>query len=80
MDSKGGKPRPVSPEGSGGVRVSPDGKYALGALRSRLVLFPLAGGEPIECKGAKEGERAVDWSADGVSVFTRPAQVQGRGI
>ena len=46
-DINGGNPRPITPEGTAGDIVSPDGKFLLAQDNERrLWLYPIAGGEP----------------------------------
>ncbi len=43
----GGTPRPITPEGIGGIQVTPDGKYLLARdAKRQFWLYPVAGGEP----------------------------------
>jgi predicted Ser/Thr protein kinase len=84
QDVEGGKPRPITPEGYAlplGRSIAPDGTtvLALGPDR-KLVLFPLAGGEPRPVPGAAPDELACGWTADGRSIYigktSMPARVE----
>lgn len=47
LDLNGGVPRPLTPEGTAGSIISPDGKFLLAQDDARrLWLYPIAGGEP----------------------------------
>jgi DNA-binding winged helix-turn-helix (wHTH) protein/Tol biopolymer transport system component len=66
----GGNPIPITPEGTVGRRVSPDGKW-VAALDSerRSWLYPINGGQPRALPGIEPGEDPIRWSADGKSLF-----------
>jgi hypothetical protein len=61
----GGKPRPVTPEGVGMCRVSPDGNLiaADGFMGGGVKLYPLDGGPPRAIAGLLPGEE-FSWTAD----------------
>ena len=70
----GGKPRPISPEGSRlvqqGNSVSPDGKLAVALSRgNQALLCPVDGGDPRPISGWTPGDVAIQWSADGRSLY-----------
>jgi len=67
----GGKPRPVTPEGTYDGLVSPDGRWYLVSTRTggRLLLFPAGGGDPRPVPGAAPEDVVVRWSADGRSIL-----------
>ena len=78
MDLGGGKPRAITPEGVAASVpvVSPDGKFVTAVNSSgQVMLYPLAGGDPLICPGIETGERPYAWSADGAALF-----VMSRGI
>jgi hypothetical protein len=66
LDLEGGKPRALTPEGIQSVfRVSPGGKFAAVVdAKHQVVLYPLAGGEPVKCPGTEPGDLPQAWSAD----------------
>jgi Tol biopolymer transport system component len=69
-DPGGGKPRAVVPENySGGISMSPDGKWTVVAGPDRLYLYPLTGGEPIPIRGLEPGDAVDEWSRDGRYLF-----------
>ena len=71
MNLDEGKPRPITPEGTAGTLVSPDGKYVLALdAQNRRWLYPLAGGDPQPVSAAlKDTETVVSWEPDGQSVL-----------
>ena len=81
LDIQGGTPRPLTPEGTTGAVVSPDGKFLLATdLKRQRWLYPIAGGEPQKLNIApKPTERLLSFSRDGKSVLVRtrtvPAQI-----
>jgi eukaryotic-like serine/threonine-protein kinase len=77
MSLEDGKTRAVTPEGTTGMQVSPDGKYLLATDNDRKRwLYPLAGGDPQPFPVTLEPDEAViDWERDGKSVL-----VMKRGI
>jgi eukaryotic-like serine/threonine-protein kinase len=71
MNLDDGKTRVVTPEGTEGTFVSPDGKYLL-AHDSELKrwLYPLEGGDPQLISAAlKDDEAPIDWEVDGKSIL-----------
>src|SRR5262249_9625774 len=78
QSSEGGDPRPISPERvggeldwiRGGIVPSPDGKIvaALGPDQ-KAALYSVDGKDPRAVPGAVEGERPLQWSADGRSLY-----------
>lgn len=81
----GGKPTPVTPEGTAGHQVSPDGKLLV-AIDSdrRFWLYPMDGGQPRALSGIEPGEDAIRWSADGKYLFVAsdsiPVEVHRVGV
>jgi len=77
LDAQGGTPRALTPEGTAGSLVSPDGKFLL-AMDSRRErwLYPIAGGDPQKFSVVPNAnERTMGFSPDGKSVFLRTATV-----
>ena len=70
VDLTGKNPRPLTPEGVSGSRISPDGKWLINAtdLRGGTWIYPVVGGEPLRVPGDAPGG-ALQWSADGKSVY-----------
>ena len=80
LDLAGGPARAVTPEGTSGGRMSPDGT-AVVARRAdgRYERFPLPGGEGTPVPGLEPGDAVLGWSADGRSlVVYRPADIPAR--
>jgi hypothetical protein len=70
QDVTGGKPLPITPEGTTGRRVSPDGKLLVAVDQERnFWLYPTEGTEPAALAGINSGEDAIRWSADGKSLY-----------
>jgi Tol biopolymer transport system component len=66
----GGKPRPVTPEGTRNGFISPDGKVILvKSSGGGLLLYPVEGGEAKPVAGATSDDSVVRWSADGRSLL-----------
>ena len=80
QDIAGGKPRPVTPEGTSQAFVSPDGRLILvKASGGALLLIPEEGGEPRPVAGATPGDSVIRWSPDGRSLLVfRSGEVPGR--
>jgi eukaryotic-like serine/threonine-protein kinase len=71
MNLADGKPRAITPEGTNGSLVSPDGQYLLATDPERKRwIYPLAGGDPQPVSAAfKDGEVVLNWEADGKSLL-----------
>jgi Tol biopolymer transport system component len=71
MDLEGGKPQPLTPEGvAPPFTVSPGGKFvAVMNAKRQVLLYPLAGGDPLVCPGIEPGEIPQAWSADETSLY-----------
>jgi hypothetical protein len=72
-DAEGGKPRPVTPEGYGGLSaISPDGKrfIARGPDR-RVFVCPLEAGDPVPIPGLAPEDTVSGWAADEKFVYVR---------
>ncbi|MBK9065213.1 MAG: serine/threonine-protein kinase [Acidobacteria bacterium] len=80
QDVAGGKPRPVTPEGTSQGFVSPDGRQVLAkASGGALVLYPAEGGEARPLPGAVSEDSVIRWSADGRAVLvSRRGEVPAR--
>ncbi len=65
----GGKPRPVTPEGTSQGFLSPDGATIIvqGSDGSQL-LYPATGGEPRKVPGTTADDTVIRWGADGRSL------------
>jgi hypothetical protein len=66
----GGKPRPVTPEGTTKGILAPDGRHAIvRASGGGLVLYPLGGGEGRPVPGTAPGDVVIRWGGDGTSIL-----------
>jgi hypothetical protein len=70
QDISGGALRPLTPEGTRALSMSPDSQWvaAIGP-EDAISLWPVAGGAPRFVKGSQRGDRPVAWSADGQSLW-----------
>jgi eukaryotic-like serine/threonine-protein kinase len=76
----GGKPQPITPEGTHLGALSPDGKLVL-ARKSDLswALYPVQGGEMRPVPGLRAQEETIRWSTDAQSVYVfDPRQIPVR--
>ena len=68
-----GEPRPFGPEDVGlfewSSPVSPDGRLIILKMHGRAVLCPIGGREATTIPGLAEGDRPIQWSADGHAVY-----------
>jgi serine/threonine protein kinase/Tol biopolymer transport system component len=63
------KSTPLTPEGSRGTRVSPDGKWFVTVDPHKLLLSPVGGGDAKTVADLEGGESIVRWSGDGRYLF-----------
>jgi eukaryotic-like serine/threonine-protein kinase len=63
------KATPLTPEGTRGTRVSPDGKWFVVLDLHKLQLSPVAGGNSKIVDDLQPGESVVRWSGDGRYLF-----------
>jgi DNA-binding winged helix-turn-helix (wHTH) protein/Tol biopolymer transport system component len=80
QDVAGGKPLPITPEGTVGYQVSPDGKILVAAdSNGKFWLYPTGGAQPRALSGIEPGEFAIRWSSNGKYLFVAsdgiPAQI-----
>jgi serine/threonine protein kinase/Tol biopolymer transport system component len=82
QDVEGGKPRPITPEGYGlawGKSISPDSATAVAIGPDRkLVLYPIAGGQPRPVPGVEADEQSWGWTTDGRSLYVGKASMPAR--
>ncbi|HKD19512.1 MAG TPA: hypothetical protein VKG23_16790, partial [Thermoanaerobaculia bacterium] len=70
QDVDGGKPRPLTPEGTTGGIVSPDGKQVLVSdAANGYLLFPADGGAGRPVPGSTPDDVVIRWTADGSSLL-----------
>jgi eukaryotic-like serine/threonine-protein kinase len=76
-DIQGGTPRVLTPEGTAGNLITPDGKYLVARDVNRQVwLYPIAGGDPQEINfTAGPNEFAVGFSGDGKGLLVEASGV-----
>jgi eukaryotic-like serine/threonine-protein kinase len=77
LDIQGGAPRALTPEGTSGDLITPDGKFllAVDAKRQRW-LYPIAGGEPQKFNVVPNpNERIISFFDGGKSVLLRTPNV-----
>jgi serine/threonine protein kinase/Tol biopolymer transport system component len=68
-ETKGGEPRPVTPEGTSAGRISPDESSVAAMLSGGDAIYPLAGGSPKPLPELTPEDRITGWSADGRSLI-----------
>jgi hypothetical protein len=71
QDVGGGKPTPITAEGTTARAVSPDERYATVVAGGKLSLIPLAGGRPKVIGNIDPDEAVIRWSDDGRFLFLR---------
>lgn len=75
----GGEPLPITPEGTLGRHVSPDGKLLVAVdPERRFWLYPLVNGKPRALSGIEAGEAPIRWNADGKRLFVAGGSVPAR--
>ncbi|MFN6963029.1 MAG: protein kinase domain-containing protein [Pyrinomonadaceae bacterium] len=71
IDISSGEVSPITPEGTVGKLVSPDGRWLVARDESGAArLFSLDGAEPRPIYGLQDGEDVLRWFADGRSLIT----------
>jgi Tol biopolymer transport system component len=70
QDLAGGLPRPLTPEGTSGIHLSPDGRF-LAAIAPDHVLYavPIPSGTPRPIGQLRPGEQVLAWAPDGHSLL-----------
>ena len=70
LDLDGGTPRAVTPENVWGTVLSPDSRLLVGTgPDEKLGLYPVDGGASRPLPGQQPGDRPLQWSSDGRSLF-----------
>jgi serine/threonine protein kinase/Tol biopolymer transport system component len=78
-DLEANKATPLTPEGTRGTRVSPDGRSFITLDAHKLLLSPVGGGESKTIVDLQPGESVVRWSGDGRYLFLQqrePASIK----
>ena len=70
FDMRDGKLRAVTPAGTRGGKLSPDGKQVLtlDIAGQKLVLVDIASGKVSDIAGVEKGEEMLSWNADGSGI------------
>lgn len=68
-DLESNKTTPITPEGTQGMRVSPDGKSFITVDPHKLLITAVNGGNSQAIADLQPGETAVRWSGDGRYLF-----------
>jgi serine/threonine protein kinase len=68
-DFEAEKATPLTPEGTRGTRVSPDGKSFVAVDPHKLLLTPITGGAPQAITDLQPGESLARWSGNGRYLF-----------
>ena len=68
-DLEADKATALTPEGTRGTRVSPDGQWFVTVDPHKLLLSPVGGGESKTVADLAPGESVVRWSGDGRYIF-----------
>lgn len=70
QDRDGGAPRPLTPEGTRALSISPDGLWVAAVGSDNAIsLWPVGSGSSRVLQGSEPGDRPVAWSADGRSLW-----------
>ena len=74
------KPRPITPEGTTGTLISPDGKQVVTQdQQHRQLIYPLEGGAPRPIPGLGEEDEVIRWASDNRSLYiSRPYELPAR--
>jgi len=76
-DLETNKTSPVTPEGTRGMRVSPDGQWFVTVDPHKLLLTPVGGGNSKTVIDLQTGESVVRWSGDGRYLFLQQREPAG---
>lgn len=70
LDLSGGRPAPVTPEGTVCGPSAPDSRFVVGVKpNSAAAIYPLGGGSPRLIPGLEAGFLPVQWSSDGSVLY-----------
>ncbi len=70
IDAQTGEARPLTPEGTSGLQISPDGSLIVVAdLERKQMVWPVAGGAPRPLPALGPGEQVFGWTGDGKGLY-----------
>ncbi len=70
LDVNTGKWGPITPEGTSGVMLAPNGQYVIAKSEQRgFELYPLGGGEATAAKGISNTEEPVQWDGSSTHLY-----------
>jgi serine/threonine protein kinase/Tol biopolymer transport system component len=69
IDLASGKATAVTPEGTSGAIITPDGHFVLARTAQGFALYPVDGGAPQPVHGISENEFPVQWALSGFEVY-----------
>jgi Tol biopolymer transport system component len=70
IDAQTGDARPLTPDGTSGLQISPDGTLIVVAdLETKQMLWPVAGGAPRPLPALEAGEQVFGWTGDGTGLY-----------
>jgi eukaryotic-like serine/threonine-protein kinase len=76
-DLESNKTMPVTPEGTRGTQVSPDGNWFITVDLHKLLMTPVKGGNSKAVIDLQNGERVARWSGDGRYIFLQQREPAG---
>ena len=76
-DLESNKTMPVTPEGTRGTQVSPDGNWFITVDLHKLLMTPVNGGNSKAVIDLQNGERVARWSGDGRYIFLQQREPAG---
>jgi dipeptidyl aminopeptidase/acylaminoacyl peptidase len=72
QDVQSGVVHAISPEGTGTAGLAtPDGRFVVGSMGAKRLLFPVNGGVPIPLPVMASDDAALQWSSDGRVLYVR---------
>jgi dipeptidyl aminopeptidase/acylaminoacyl peptidase len=80
QDLTGGQPRAITPAGTTGSHVSPDGSSMITANAGNYSISPVAGGDARPIRGIERGDRPIKWAQDGEHIFLRQSAADNTSV
>ncbi|MBV9609862.1 MAG: PD40 domain-containing protein, partial [Acidobacteria bacterium] len=81
LDVDSGATKALTPEGTVGRALSPDGKYLAVKSNGTWMKWPIEGGEPSAIAGLKQDDIVFAWTGDGKQLYVaRPDEARPRRI